>query len=70
MVGMAVRVEDRIDAGELIAQRLFAEVGTSVDENDAIASAIIPSRARKDAGGDHAGQWMCIRRMHPSVGIP
>ena len=42
MVGMTVRVKHRIHAGELVAQRLFAKIGTGIDENDAVARAIVP----------------------------
>jgi hypothetical protein len=42
MVGVAVGVEDGVDAGELIAKRLLAEVRASVDEDHSIAATMMP----------------------------
>ena len=42
VIGMTMGIENRIHAGELVAQGLFAKVGTGVDQHHALPAAVLP----------------------------
>src|SRR5579862_1978278 len=44
VIGVAVRIENGIDASQVIAQRLFTKVRTGVDDEDAVAVGFVPTQ--------------------------
>jgi len=56
MVGVRVGIEDGVDSPDGCAERLFAEIGAGVDEDDAFTRPIL--RWRKAP----VGSWLYRRR--------
>src|SRR5579863_1945529 len=44
VIGVAVRVENGIDASQLMTQRLFTKVRTGVDDQNALAIRVVPAQ--------------------------
>ena len=73
VVGVAVGVEDGVDAAEVLADGLGVEVGAGVDED---VVAVVGERGPRDGCGGCADRRWARRRdvqtaqSHPSVGTP